>query len=178
MSRYQIVFSGQLVDGASLELVQANLAKLFRADATRIAALFSGRRVPLKGDLEADEAEKYRAALARAGARVDILPMDEEVPLAPQQETVASANPSEARRRLLVVEPRDVYMAAFVAVEAPDFGVAAVGADLQEPKPEAVPPRLDLSALSLAPVGSDMGQAPAPVAGPLPDISALALEQL
>ncbi|SEJ06344.1 hypothetical protein SAMN04244579_02979 [Azotobacter beijerinckii] len=176
MSRYQIVFSGQLVHGASPELVQANLAKLFRADAARIATLFSGRRVPLKGNLEADEAEKYRAALARAGARVDILPMEEEAPLAPRQETDLSADRSHPTRRPLVVVPRDAYMAAFAAVEAPDFGIAAAGADLLEPKPAAVPPCLDLSGLSLAPVGSDMGPVPAAPAGPLPDISGLHLE--
>ena len=37
MSRYEIAFSGQLVPGARLELVQANMAKLFQADAQRIA---------------------------------------------------------------------------------------------------------------------------------------------
>ncbi|WP_460425700.1 hypothetical protein [Azotobacter armeniacus] len=177
MSRYQIVFSGQLVHGTSLEQVQANLTRLFRADAARIATLFSGRRVPLKSNLDAAEAEKYRATLERAGARVDILPMEEAVQLAPRQETGFPADrPEPARKPLLVVAPRDAYMAAFTAVEAPDFGVAPAGADLQEPRPESVPPRLNLSGLSLAPVGSDMGQAPARPAGPLPDISHLRLE--
>jgi hypothetical protein len=176
VSRYQIVFSGQLVHGASREQVQANLAKLFRADAARIAALFSGRRVSLKGNLTAEEAEKYRTTLERAGALADILPMEAAALLAPGQETDLPANRPESPRKPLVVAPRDLYMAAFTAVEAPDFGVAPAGADLQAPKPEAPPPRLDLSALSLAPVGSDMGQAPARSAGPPPDISHLRLE--
>ncbi len=175
MSRHQIVFSGQLVPGASLEQVQANLAKLFRADAARIAVLFSGRRVPIKGDLDAADAEKYRITLERAGALVDIVPMEEAAKIAPGQETGPAAE-GRTQRRPLVVAPRDVYMAAFVEVEAPDFGVAEVGVDLREPGPEVVPPTLDLSGLSLAPLGSDMGQASAPPAGPAPDTSSLRLE--
>lgn len=45
MSRFEIAFSGQLVAGARPEVVKANLAKLFQADAQRIELLFSGRPV-------------------------------------------------------------------------------------------------------------------------------------
>ncbi|ERI51569.1 hypothetical protein N878_22170, partial [Pseudomonas sp. EGD-AK9] len=86
MSRYEIAFSGQLVPGAQPELVKANLAKLFQADAQRIAQLFSGRRIVIKNNLDAAGAEKYRATLERAGARVEVVAMDrpvEEVELAP-----------------------------------------------------------------------------------------------
>ena len=86
MSRYEIAFSGQLVPGARLELVQANMAKLFQADAQRIAMLFSGRRIVIKNNLDEAAAEKYRATLERAGAVVDVVSMDveiEEVELAP-----------------------------------------------------------------------------------------------
>ena len=37
MSRYEIAFSGQLVPGADADQVKANLARLFQADAQRIA---------------------------------------------------------------------------------------------------------------------------------------------
>ena len=70
MSRYEIAFSGQLVPGAQPELVKANMAKLFQADAQRIAQLFSGRRIVIKNNLDAAGAEKYRVTLERAGARV------------------------------------------------------------------------------------------------------------
>ena len=74
MGRYEIAFSGKLVPGARPELVQANLGKLFQADAQRIAALFSGRRVILKSNLDEAAAEKYRSTLERAGALVEVLP--------------------------------------------------------------------------------------------------------
>lgn len=187
MGRYEIAFSGKLVPGARPELVQANLGKLFQADAQRIAALFSGRRVILKSNLDEAAAEKYRSTLERAGALVEVLSMEleiEEVELAPPPEPdpeplarpVAAPAQAPTPGRLKVV-PRDEYMAAFVGVDAPDFGIAPVGADLQDAKPEAPPPRFDFSGMSLAPVGSDMGQHKSTPSGPPPDTSHLRLEE-
>lgn len=192
MGRYEIAFSGKLVPGARLELVQANLAKLFQADAQRITQLFSGRRVILKNNLDEATAEKYRSTLERAGALVDVLSMEpeiEEVELAPPPEPEPEsrrwdepapapvAQPTAPTPGRLKVVPRDEYMAAFVGVDAPDFGIAPVGADLQDAKPQVPPPRFDLSSLSVAPVGSDMGQAKTPPAAPPPDTSHLRLEE-
>lgn len=183
MSRYEIAFSGQLVPGAQAELVKANLAKLFQADAQRIAQLFSGRRIVIKNNLDAAAAEKYRATLERAGARVEVVDMDmliEEVELAPPPpaETMpaAAAAPAAARSGRLQVAPRDEYMAAFSEVDAPDFGIAPVGSDLQDARPDPKAPQVDLSQFSLAPVGSDMGQARPETPAAAPDISHLKLQ--
>ncbi|MBB4862739.1 hypothetical protein HNP46_001583 [Pseudomonas nitritireducens] len=185
MSRYEIAFSGQTVPGAQLETVKANLARLFQADAQRIALLFSGRRMVIKNNLDAEAAEKYRSVIERAGAVVEVVDMDaqiEEIELAPPPpaEPVAAAPRSTATgesapQGRLKVAPRDEYMAAFADVEAPDFGLAPVGSDLQDEKPEAQAPRVDLSQFSVAPVGSDMGQARPEPAGPAPDTSHLKL---
>lgn len=178
MARYEIAFSGELVPGAQLEAVQANLAKLFQADAQRIAQLFSGRRVVIKNNLDEAAAEKYRSTLERAGARVEVVDTEaqviEEIELAPPPAAPVSQSSAHPAGRL-VVAPRDEYMAAFAEVDAPDFGVAALGADLQDGKAVVAAPDLDLSAFSLAPVGSDMGQAKAAPANPAPDTSHLKL---
>lgn len=185
MSFYEIAFAGQLVPGAQLELVKENLARLFQADAQRIALLFSGRRIVIKSNLDAAGAEKYRATLERAGAIAIVQALDlpvEEVELAPPPPAVepaaqvvqAAAAPRAGAGSKVI--PRDEYMAAFADVEAPDFGIAPVGVDLQDAKPEAQAPQVDLSQFSLAPVGSDMGQAKAPAAAPPPDISHLKLQ--
>ncbi|SDH35596.1 hypothetical protein [Pseudomonas panipatensis] len=176
MSRYEIVFSGQTLPGAEPEAVKANLAKLFQADAQRIALLFSGRRLVLKNNLDAAAAEKYRSALERAGARVEVVDMEapiEEIELAPPPSAEAPAAARAPGR--LQVAPRDEYMAAFADVDAPDFGLAPVGADLQEERGEVSAPPVDLGQFSLAPVGSDMGQAEAAAAAPAPDTSHLKL---
>lgn len=68
--RYKIVFDGQLMPEASLEMVKTNLARLFKSDLARIDSLFSGTPVALKRDLGEGEAEQYLNALQKAGAKV------------------------------------------------------------------------------------------------------------
>lgn len=69
-ARYKIVFDGEPMPGVALDTVKENLARLFKSDASRIESLFGGRSVALKRDLPEDEADKYLAALQRAGAKV------------------------------------------------------------------------------------------------------------
>ncbi len=185
MARYEIAFSAQLVPGAQLELVKANLAKLFQADEQRLALLFSGRRIVIKGNLDAAGAEKYRSTLERAGALVEVACVEEEIEeielAAPPAPTPVAAAPvattQAAPAGRLQVAPRDEYMAAFAEVDAPDFGMAPLGDDLQDDKPDAQAPSLDLSQFSLAPAGSDMGEIKKAPAGPPPDISHLKLQE-
>lgn len=185
MSRYEIAFSGELAPGATLEQVEANLARLFQADAQRIAMLFSGRRIVIKQDLDHASVEKYRQAMARAGAVAEVRPMPvevEEIELAPPpaDETPATTQPtgdpqSGSTPGPLKIAPRDEYMAAFADVDAPDFGIAPVGVDLQDAQPAVRPPVVDLSQFSLAPVGSDMSDRRRASDAPVPDISHLNL---
>ncbi len=192
MSRYEIAFAGQLVPGAQVEQVKENVARLFQADAQRIALLFSGRRIVIKSNLDAAGAEKYRATLERAGAVAIVQALDAQIeevelapppvpqavfaPAAPAAPAVSAAPVATSSRPGARVIPRDEYMAAFADVEAPDFGIAPVGSDLQEHKPDAQAPAVDLSQFSLAPVGSDMGQVKAEPAAPPPDVSHLKLQ--
>lgn len=179
MARYEIAFSAQLVPGAQLELVKANLAKLFQADEQRLALLFSGRRIVIKSNLDAAGAEKYRSTLERAGAVAEVACLDDEIEevelAAPPASPVEAAVTSKSAGRLQVA-PRDEYMAAFAEVDAPDFGIAPLGDDVQDGKPPVQAPALDLSQFSLAPPGSDMGEAKKAPAGPPPDISHLKLQ--
>lgn len=186
MTRFEVVFSGQLVAGAVLESVQANMTRLFQADAQRIALLFSGRRMVIKNNLDAASAEKYRLTLERAGALVQVLamvvegsqasapPVDSTTPAKPVTSSVTESATSAPGP--LQVLPRDEYMAAFSDVEALDFGIAPLGDDLQDAQPQAAAPAVDLSQFSLAPAGSDMGQIKAEPAAPAPDTSHLKLQ--
>ncbi|CAD5198340.1 hypothetical protein [Pseudomonas sp. FEN] len=164
MTLYEIVFSGESLPGAPVDQVKSNLARLFQADAQRIELLFSGRRLVLKSNLDAAAAEKYRVTIERAGALVAVVEM------AVEEIEMAALPPMPGHAQVV---PRDAYMAAFSAVDAPDFGIAEVGSDLQDPKPEPVAVAVDLSAFSVAPVGADMGQLPGAPAIAMPDISHL-----
>ena len=181
MSLYEIAFSGELAPGATLEQVEANLARLFQADAQRIALLFSGRRIVIKQNLDYDSVEKYRQAMVRAGAVPEVRPMPvevEEIELAPppaETPVTPAASEPDATHRPLKVAPSDEYMAAFTDVQAPDFGIAPVGADLQDARSPGQAPALDLSPFSLAPVGRDMSERRRASDTPAPDTSHLTL---
>lgn len=197
MKLYEIIFSGQLIPGAQIDRVQANLAKLFQADAQRIALLFSGRRLVLKNNLDQAAAEKYRATLERAGAHAEIAEMAGQPQMAPEPAPVEVEEvelapppdePSWTRRARQVpplsdsppdkvskFQPRDVYMAAFADVDAPEFTLSELGKDVQDPRAAPVAPRLDLSGLSLAPAGSDLGEVRSTERVIVPDISHLKL---
>ncbi|MCW3149603.1 DUF805 domain-containing protein [Stutzerimonas stutzeri] len=67
-THYKILFSGDLMPGASADDVKDALARLFKTDRTRVEQLFRGGRVALKSGLRSDEADRYLAVLQRAGA--------------------------------------------------------------------------------------------------------------
>ncbi|MCD5995841.1 hypothetical protein KDX38_20185 [Pseudomonas sp. CDFA 602] len=180
MNLYELVFTGQLVPGAQLERVRANMGKLFQADEQRLELLFSGRRLVLKNNLDSETAEKYRATLEKAGAWVEVLDMNaplpiEEVELAPPPDAPTWLRSPAVKTGRLQIKPRDAYMAAFAEVDAPDLSLAEVGAQLVSPGVAPVAPALDLSRLSIAPVGSDMGPARTPDEVDAPDTSHLKL---
>lgn len=74
--RFNVVFSGELVGGADPTQVRANLAKLFKMDAGKVEALFSGKPVVIKKDADQATAMKFRAALRQAGAQCQMVPVD------------------------------------------------------------------------------------------------------
>ena len=71
--RFNIVFSGELARGVELAQAQANLAKLFKLNTDKVQALFSGKRVVLKRNLNLDQASQYRVAIKKAGALVELV---------------------------------------------------------------------------------------------------------
>lgn len=72
MKQYTIYFSGQALEGFSIDQVKQNLAKLFKLDDTKIARLFTGKPVIIKKNLDIEKAKQYQAALLKAGAKIQI----------------------------------------------------------------------------------------------------------
>ncbi len=187
MQQFEIAFSGEILPGAQLEQVKASIARVFQADDILLARLFSGQRVVIKQSVDAAAAAKYQAAFQRAGAALEVrdltaLIIEEIIPGLPVENPADAAQQTSARPlidpakpAMLQVAPRDEYMAAFKDVEAPDFGIAPLGADLQTITAAKPAANFDFSAMSLAPVGSDMGQLPAAEAVVAPDTSHIKL---
>lgn len=85
MAHYNLIFQGKIIAGASLDEVKTNVARLFKADAKKTAALFSGQSIVIKKNLDTESAKKYLAVLKQAGAvvkavKVENLPADSNNP--------------------------------------------------------------------------------------------------
>jgi hypothetical protein len=176
-TRYSVIFTGRLVEGAQPAAVKENLAKLFKVDAERVESMFSGKPIVIKKDLDAEQARSYRAALAKAGAAVTIVEdggsgaQQATPPPAATAQTSGSAGtpapdstpPQPPRVPDLTVADVGVTLVEHEPVTPPDFDttqfdLAEVGVTLVEPK--VVPPaEFDTSGMSLDPPGTQLTNA-------------------
>ena len=69
---YQVLFSGELADGAQEAAVRVNLARKLGLDDRKVDALFTGRTVVLKSQLKRDAALDLQAELSAMGALVRV----------------------------------------------------------------------------------------------------------
>lgn len=72
VSQFQVLFSGEISEGAAPEAVRKNLARRLGIDDRKTAQLFSGRTVVVKSGLTRDQAEEFQADLAGIGVLVRI----------------------------------------------------------------------------------------------------------
>jgi len=159
-AEFDVIFRGDIVIGHQLQDVKTRLQQLFKTDAARIDALFTGRPVPLKRGLDESTANKYRAALMKAGAQVEVcaagsVKSGSATETAkrdrPLQWSLAPAGsyllkPIERRQMNAVdvdvsgfslraeggnlVDASEVMQAEAAPVAVPDFSLAETGADL------------------------------------------------
>ena len=165
---YQIVVTGELVDGAYLPEVKVKLADLFKTSSEQLDPLFSGKRVVIKKGLGADAAEKYVAAVSAAGLKCSA-----ETVAAHQLQTSAT----EATAKITLAPAGTTLIDPPTAVK-PDidisaYSVAPVGETLVDP-PAVKVMDIDISALSLDPVGENLVEHTPPRA-PSIDISNLSI---
>ncbi len=161
---FDIIFRGDIVFGHQLADVKLRLQQLFKADAAKVDALFSGRPVPLKRGLDLASAEKYKEALTRAGAQVDIVaagetkpvsaPVARPIPAQPVVTPVPAVVPLTLAQRLELQAAADKDAAEKVAVKREDEVREQAARDAAQ----GVTPSSAKGDWSLAPVGSYMLQ--------------------
>lgn len=140
-SGFDIIFRGDIVFGHQLADVKLRLQQLFKADAAKIDALFTGRPVPLKRNLDEPTANKYRDALLKAGAMVDVCSSDKSPANAPTK-------PVAPARAVPVAE-----------TARSEWTLAPVGADLlpaSERSAQIATPKIDTGGLSLRPAEGNL----------------------
>lgn len=194
---FDVIFSGKLQAGAEPAQVRAKLARLFKTEPEKLGHLFTGQRVPIKRGVDTATALQYQAALAQAGAIVDLV--DTGAPADAEVTTIAAAPPPREAPRAAPVTVPPAIAARSAPPSAPAYSIADPGALLVEPmavatadidtqhltvaaagellvEPQTVAaPDYDLSALSLDPPGTPLSDSK-PVPPPHYDLSALSLD--
>ena len=100
MAHYNLIFQGKIIDGASLDEVKDNVARLFKADAAKTAALFSGKTIIIKKNLDTESTKKYLAILKKAGAVIRAVKIEDKststLPLTPPVQNNNAADTNDA----------------------------------------------------------------------------------
>ncbi|HEY7772857.1 MAG TPA: hypothetical protein VIC26_06735 [Marinagarivorans sp.] len=148
--KFDLVFSGQVLPRQEVSVVKANMAALFKASSAQIDALFSGKTVVLKRNLDLAAANRYRVAIKKAGARVDLVkagaaqtaaakaPAPQAQP-ASHDTATARAKAPERAPAALSESPAAASPAAGNLQAAAQFELAEVGAHLSDGVASDVP---------------------------------------
>ena len=139
VQKFDLVFSGEILPKRDLAEVKANIAQLFKLSDAKVEALFSGRDIVIKSGLELKAANVYRAAIKKAGARVNLVKFDKDVGAepktqvasppdnAPKEQIVATANKPTADNAAALNTDN---MLGDDSVKEGEFDLAEVGADI------------------------------------------------
>ena len=167
---FQIVFDGQLVEGADPAQVKANIAKLFKMEVAKVEPLFSGRPTVVKRGLDDASAQKYRIAFERAGAVATIVDPNEmassgaaPAPVAPPSAESPPANAQdgedEGPSRLEIAEASRApppLIARGLPSAPDDMTMADPGALLMDEPSTVEAPSIDTSHLTLSEPGVNL----------------------
>lgn len=159
---YAIVFSGGIIDGHQPISVKAHMARMLKADADKMATLFSGKQIVLKRTPDKQQAIKIGTALKKIGADVKIKAVKSKPAAQPAEPTTApSSSPEPATR----------------AIAAPGTGggttlsLAPNEGNIVEPSPAPEAPPIDLSGFSLSENDDEPLAPPREVEAPDIDVS-------
>ena len=110
---FKIILTGSVHPDFSLSEVEPRLSRLFNVAPAQIKPLLQGRPTVLKTGLTTEQAEKYRHALAQAGAEFRIVEESPQLSLVPRAEdsTTAAVDSGETPPAELPVCPKCNYRA-------------------------------------------------------------------
>ena len=190
---FEVAFCGEINDTADLDEVKAKFAKMFNADENKLTHLFSGKRIVIKKNIDAQTAAKYQTAIERVGAICELkslstsnqitpaadlkpeavsTPPSPPPPAAPMQTTYTAAGDYGD-----VSPPPELEPLGITADQIDDLSatIAPVGSELQDEIKEAAEPVIDISDLDMAPAGSTIDPGKKEPDPPPPDTSGITL---
>lgn len=181
MPMFDLVFTGELIEGCDPAQVRRDLERLFKTDATGISRLFTGTPVIIKKAVDQQTAMRYRAALQQAGALCQVRPVAAATASASTSATSAVSRPSAAPGlESATILPPGSILTEILPVPPPQYdfsglSVAPPGEVLVQQSPQTFPPPPSPAAYHLAPAGEVLVE-PIPITpAVVPDISALTM---
>ncbi len=91
--QYRLVFSGEVLEGQHAAVVKKRLAAILKLDDGKMDVLFSGKAVVVKNATDEKNAARYQEAFQKAGARLRVLPVEDD---AASEPAPSSSAPSKA----------------------------------------------------------------------------------
>lgn len=101
--RFDIYFSGELIEGADPAEVRRSLCRMNGIDETKAIKLLSGMPVKVKSNVDVETAGKYRASFRKIGVLIDIRPCEIKHP-GPSGEAAPKTEPGETEPELKAAE--------------------------------------------------------------------------
>lgn len=175
---FDIIFSGQLIEGNNLDEVKKRIEKLFKADSGLLDRLFSGKPVIIKSGVDDETATKYRVAFRKAGALIEIKPSKNEVrgDISPPHNVLSNLTLLPTNTGSLIDCAKQVVPQPIPDID--HISLASAGAIIDE-SPDIEPEEIDTSTLSVSPPNSgtleDCKKQVEPY--PIPDISHLDIDE-
>ncbi len=177
MAHYNLIFQGKIVDGASLDEVKNNVARLFKADAAKTAVLFSGKSIVIKKNLDSESTKKYLAIMKKSGAIIHAVKIEED-PVSSHSTPIADTAINNNESQDVATQSPKPQTASGLSA-----GLASLtNYNQSTPASEAPAPKNDIDnpndGLQLAPVGSAvLAQPTKDDATEIPDISHLTMSE-
>jgi hypothetical protein len=194
---FEVAFSGKVSSTDDIDDVKYRVGQIFNADETKIAHLFSGRRIIIKKNIDRATAEKYRNAFTKAGAISEVklmvaersadvavthaaiadAPRPNEQKSAPVQSTPVPAKATVSAKEADGNPPPQIYPLGITGDKIPDLDVtvAPLGSAMRDKLAEVTTPTYDLSGFDVAPVGSQIDTSKKEADPPPPDTSGLSM---
>ncbi len=139
--KYELIFSGQITEGADPEKVREIAARVFHATPDQLAQLFSGNTIILKNNLSQSGANTFREKLVAVGFVCGVRPMAGQVsaPAAPATNPAPAAAPPAQVEASVAPEPAQHQEAPAAPVQRPEAELPPV----LEPIVESIEPTVE-----------------------------------
>ena len=161
---YRLVFSGRLLTGQHVAVVQKRLVKVLKLNDEQVSRLFSGQPVVIKRAVDMQQAQRYLSLFERAGAELEVLPArpsDVQALTAKQPKTPPFSDLQLLPLGADVLTPRERSQPVLIDVDVghltvQDLAVQDQGAVVQESEVNWPGPSVDH--ITLAPPGAPLSQ--------------------